>query len=510
MKKIKILFIAATILFVFVFNCFSESIVMEKESVDKILEKQSYLEKKIEELEKQLNDNSSKTYKGSDISILQEDVEEVSERLDIVETKTFLDRVQITGELRLLLESWHSKDMKTITGKKTDEHSDEIWTSTLYLNLRSDVTKNLIFHSRLQYFKFWGDTYYDGGGGHDWDYASNPKKEGYLHVQRAYFDYFVPNTPISVTMGRMPSGGGGPPDELRYYTTKKSTWPKLMNDVESDGIILNLSLEKLTNLDESMIRIAYVKLAQNYVQYKGIYNYNDSRVYALSFDTEIPGFNNSIFWISYLNAQDLLPIPDYSLPSPLERKTPLPKSMGWLDLYNLHIQFMDLGKFGIDYFFSAAYMTIHPSDHGTIIGNIPVVTPQGVILVENEFGWYGDKLSGNLGKNRQGHCIFTGFRYELPIELLKNPCIGFEYNHGSTYWAGSVITGSGDIQNKLFTNGDGYEVYYIQPIEQKNLFCRAGWIYLDMDYENPMFCYGNQQKTDLKLTRYYLLFDLKF
>jgi len=76
---------------------------------------------------------------------------------------------------------------------------------------------------------------------------SIPDAEGDIHLERAYIDYFVPGTPLSLTFGRLPTNEG-PPNEIKDNTTRKSTWPKLMIDGESDGIIANLSLYKWTGL----------------------------------------------------------------------------------------------------------------------------------------------------------------------------------------------------------------------------------------------------------------------
>ncbi len=126
---------------------------------------------------------------------------------------------------------------------------------------------------------------------------SIPDAEGDIHLERAYIDYFVPGTPLSLTFGRLPTNEG-PPNEIKDNTTRKSTWPKLMIDGESDGIIANLSLYKWTGLKNSIFRLTYAKIFQNYSKYTGM-DLDDSRAAVAAFEMEVPGVKDSMVWISY-------------------------------------------------------------------------------------------------------------------------------------------------------------------------------------------------------------------
>ena len=470
----------------------AETVTIDRELLEKILQRQDRLEKEVERLKERVREKREKKAlpaavpDAEDIRYMKEDVEEMSERLDTVERKSILDKIQLGGDFRVRMDSYHYRDHE-FNGQKEDGSTDELWSSRFRLTLRSDITDDITFHGRLNYFKLWGDSNYESVIAFDTLYPSIPDSEGNLHVERAYVDYFVPETPLSLTFGRIPLNEG-PPNELRDHTSRKGTWPKVVYDGEGDGIIMNLSLDKWTGLENAMFRLGYYKLFQNYQKYKGV-KIDDWRGYVASFETEIPGVRDSLFWIGYTRAEDITPLFDVS-------EISYPEDFGDVEYYNAHFHLNDIMNSGLDCFFSIAWSHISPSSEGTIL------TPA------YEAGVYGDTLHGDLGKSRNAHCIYAGLRYRLPAKSLKYPCAGFEYNYGSKHWLGTAA--SGDIVNKLLINGDAYEVYYIQPIHERHMFLRIGAVYMDYDYDNPMYYIGSQPESDMSLLNFYFLTHVRF
>ena len=495
MKKYVSLFIFTLLLYTLVPTVAAEKVTIDSDVLKKILEKQKTLEKKVKALENQPSTGESSKI----IKYLQEDAIDIGERLDKIETKSILDRVTIGGEFRTRVEAFHYDDYADpLTGKKTDHDIDEIFSSRLRLNLKAKIAENIIFHGRLTYFKLWGDSDF-ATAARDSSYPSVPNSEGDLHVERAYIDWFIPKTPVSITFGRVPTSEG-PPNELRENTTRKGTWPKLVVDGEIDAIFVNTSLDKWTGLTNSMFRVAYVHLYQNNARETGL-DLDDGFSPVFVFETEVPGIKDSLFWISYVKIENLPPLTQKLIPASFPFAVDsTPDDAGYLDLFNLHLQFNNIKNSGLDLFLSGAYIEFSPRSEGTVFS-----TPAGF-----EVGIYGDNLSNNLGDDRDGHAVFAGLRYKLPVGGVYAPKIGFEYNYGSKYWTGFLSDGCGDMVNKLGTNGDAYELYYIQPVDEKHLFFRAGAVYMDFDYNNPMAIYGSRQKSDMSITNFYLLADVRF
>ena len=429
---------------------------------------------------------------ADDLKLLTEDLAEISERLDKVETKSILDRVTIGGEFRTRLDYFKYEDT-IASGQEDDAELPEIWSNRLRLNLKAEITENLIFHGRLSYFKLWGTTNYAPGIEASLDFLtpSIPDAEGDVHVERAYIDYFISGTPLSFTVGRLPTGEG-PPNELKDNTTRKGTWSKVLVDGEFDGIFANLYLEEWTGLKKSLFRVMYTKIFQNYLKDTGI-DVKDLWAGAFTFEMEVPGVKDSLFWVNYSPVRNIafdINLEDLGLPSSLSID---PVDLGDCDIFNFYLDFKNIRGSGLDWFGSASYIEIKTTSNHMLT-----------------MGIFSDMASGNLGKDRSGSTIFTGLRYRLPVSELKFPKIGFEYFHGSKHWLPLLSGGSGDMVNILSVNGDAYELYYIQPIIEKYMFLRAGWIYIDYDYYNQTWSFGTQQESDMKLTNAYLLMDVKF
>lgn len=498
-KKLIFIFMSMLVL-VCVSHAYAETVTIKKSLLEKILQRQEALEKKIELLEQMPKKRNVKSVVSStDNKYLKEDVEDISSRLDAIETKSILDRISISGDFRTRMDSYdYNRYVDPLTGQRSEQNVDEIWSNRLRLNLKGEITDNLIFHGRLSCFKLWGDSNFSTSAT-DMTNPSVPDAEGDIHLERAYIDYFVPGTSFSFTFGRLPTNEG-PPNELKDNTSRKSTWPKLMIDGESDGIIANLSLEKWTGLKGSIFRLAYAKIFQNCSKYTGI-DLDDSRAAVAAFEMEIPGVKDSMVWISYSKLFGIPALTQSSIPAsfPFEVES-TPEDAGELELYNFHLQFNNIQNKGLDWFGSFAYADFSPGSQGTVFSN-----PAGY-----QVGLFSDNLSGNLGEKRDGQAFYTGLKYRLPINALKNPSIGVEYNHGSKYWTGLLSSGSGDLINKLGVNGDAYELYYIQPIDKKYMFCRVGIVYMDYDHYNPMLVYGSQQESDMSITNMYFLVDVKF
>ncbi|MCP4350584.1 MAG: DUF3373 family protein [Desulfobacterales bacterium] len=500
------------VLFMPVYPISAEKISVERELLEKILKRQDALEKEIEQLKKQIEEKDKLiTPAVEDVILLKEDVEEISETLDTVETRTILDKIQLSGEFRTELHSYKYEGMDE---PKKDGRIDEIWSGRLRINLRSEITKNIIFQGRLSYFKFWGDTNYDGSDYtesrtvNDLTYQREPDKEGDLHVERAYFDYFAGDTPLSVTVGRMPTGNG-PPYGLRNNTTRKATWPMLCHDGEVDGIMTNLSLDKWTGLQTSFLRFGYYKISQNYQQYKGVDN-DPYRVGIVAFETEIPGINNSILWLSFDRSFDLAPFEPEGVPIISK-----PPDSGSFDKYNAHIQFNNIKNTGFSFFGSFVYQDIKPRAQGTVISweILQQGNPAWPSYYDYQGGFLGDNVpdsSGeiSLGKSQKAYGYYAGLNYRLPFEKLKYPKLGFEYNHGSKYYIYGPSSGGDDFFNKLTVNGDVYEVYYIQPIDERYMFCRFGVIYAK--HKHIMWYYTPPGDIDTTVTDVYFLVNIRF
>ncbi len=457
-----------------------ETVTIPKAAYQAILDRLDALQKRVDQLERERQQQANQP---ASMAKMQKDIDEIYDTLDEVETKTLKDRLNFGAEVRVRVDNYYDKHFVAQGSTEDDsDHQDNFWSSRFRLNMNYKVSRDLQFHGRLSVTKNWADNdnpafYNEFNRGHG---ASDTSVE----FERAYVDWIVPNMPVplAITFGRQPSTEG-PPVEYRENRLRQSTYPALLYDGETDGIVATIGLERYLGIKDSGLRLAYGKGFQDDDDYA---NWRDTRsglddtnFMAAFFEGQIPMVENSLMVFSYIRGFDMVD-------NPLGANA----NVGDMDLYGVHLQASDIMKTGLDAFVSWGLNHSHP--RGTTS-----MGPMEVGLLTND------------GKdNKTGWAIYTGLRYMLPFQQLNNPKIGFEYNHGSQYWF-TFTQSSIEPFNKLAVRGDVYDIYYIQPLN-KNLFARIGYTYIDYDYTGSGLHLGKPQDSDETLTDAYFLLDCHF
>ena len=474
-----------------------ETVTLPADAYKAILERLDSLQQRVYTLEHHKTSTNSPTKAQYDK--LANDVNNIYDSLDEVETKTLRDRINFGGELRTRMDNYRYKHITTMdmtTGAMAyydkDGHDDNNWTNRFRLNMDAEISKTMAFHGRLAVYKNWGDSdettipMYN-----DFNRVHRPGTST-VKLDRAYIDW-VPEgspVPIGITIGRHPSTEG-PPYELKEDRPRQSTYPALLFDVEMDGVVATVGLERYIGLKNSGWRFAYGKGYHTDYDNTDSFSFfddneaGDTTMFATFLESEIPGLNNSLLVLSYANMMDL----PYSFIGPTG--SPENENLGDVDLYGIHLQANNLMETGLDVFLSWAYNRSDPNGKS-------VMTPMGGMGL----------LSSDGQDHKSGSAIYAGVRYTVPWDQLNNPKIGFEYNHGSKYWM-AMTSGTAELYNKLATRGDAYELYYIQPVS-KNLFFRAGYTHIDYDYTLSGWHIGHPGSSNAELDNYYLLMDCSF
>ena len=474
------------------------NVTLPAEAYRAILDRLDQLQHRVDELE---------GTKGA-VDKLSTDVDDIYDTLDRVETKTLQDRVNFGVELRTRLDNFRTKDYlyNYITGETRDNSKDNAWTNRFRLNMSADIMDGLTFHGRLTVFKNWADNgqpvmFADPN-------AAHTPADTSVKLDRAYVDWVVPNMPVplAITFGRQPSSEG-PPFELRESRLRQSTYPSLLFDGESDGVIATFGISKFTHIRNNGLRFAYFKGFQNdddmYTYRRPGNSLDDLNVFATFFEGEIPYVPDSLFVLGYVRGNGYVD-------NPLNPTA----SLGDMDNYVVHTQADNIMKTGLDFFISWGLNKSHPNGQ---FGTGDMRDPAGNLFTFNQppnpqqgiYPGMGMGLLDNDGDHgHTGWAIYTGVRYTIPVSMLNLPKIGFEYNHGSKYWF-SYTMGTDDIYNKLATRGDAFDVYYIQPFN-RYLFLRTGYTYLDYNYTGSGWHIGKPMDTDESLQDFYILLDCRF
>ena len=471
-----------------------------------------------------------------DLELLEQDVEELSARLDEVEKQTLLDKIQIGAEIRTRADWYRYLDHDNDIDDGASAQS-----TRFRLNMKAEPTENLRFHARLTMFKNWIDN--DALGfpvRMDFNNSRVPS-DSTLKVERAYMDYFFDILPIAVSIGRLPVTDGLP-TELKENTQRKSVYPSMAYDVEADGVAITLLLEEYIPMPDMILRFLYT----NFTSDDDLYFFRDDTIavksmdfYMGQFETGFPGiFKDTIFIANYIYVPDVVspgqPFPDNiiapqiaaagGIPVSMVVIDPdasyLPDSLGNMSRYILLLESKNFLNTWLDLFACYGNMRVQANGNGGIwvenFATVPPNAPPGnQVMVP-----FGLGSSLNIKGTKKGECIYYGARLNIPLDKINkklgpySPKIGYEYNKGSRYWIGSSW-GAEDPFNKLNTRGHAHDFYYIQPID-KNFSIRAGHTEIDYDYANSGSYYEagtslfGPEKINTKATNTYLLLDMKF
>jgi hypothetical protein len=229
--------------------------------------------------------------------------------------------------------------------------------------------------------------------------------------------------------------------------------------------------------------------------------YPDNRVQALFFETELPGLRDSLLVLSYVPAKNIVMQSPYSVAGSAEAMDDL----GDVTLYGAHLQVPNLLGSGLDLFASYGQNKNEPSGNTIDFGG-------------QNFGLFSGSSTPNQASTEEttGWAWYAGVRYELPINILNRPKLGFEYNRGNKYWF-SYTPGSAEIFNRLATRGEAYDVYYIQPFN-KNLFLRTGYTKITYEATGSGMPFGQPleyvqdmgQADEPEFSNFYVLLDSRF
>jgi len=424
-------------------------------------------------------------------------VDELEERVDKVETATMVNKINWGVDFRTRVDSF-----KRTTADGTESSDGDIWSNRLRLTMSSDITDNMKFTGRLAMYKNWADSSVYPYSSMDPMQGRRPSDSS-IFVDRAYVDWTVlkGEVPLALTIGRQPSSDG-PSHQFKDNTVRKSTYSALSFDGGADGVVATVGLQKLTGIPESALRFGYGKGYQDstgasYVGSAG--GVEDATVMGAFFDFGL-GIPGSLVQVSMVKATDMVSnVPNDN------------QNIGDVTLYTAMVEFTNLADTNLDLFAHYAVSIASPS------GNVSMYDPDGTgPMPTMPFGLLTNSTDTD---DKTGHAYWLGGRYTFNSDMLNNPRIGLDYNHGSQNCFG-FTQGSNDVTNKLATRGDAIEAYYIQPIN-RYAHLRVGAQMIDYDYSGSGMQIGAPTALNLipapnnagvidKLKNYYLLFNVSY
>lgn len=410
-----------------------------------------------------------------------EDIDEIDERLEEVEIRSFTDKINLGLGMRVEMNNYSNT-----YANGTSYDANEIYRTKLNINMKSKISDNLKFSGKLSMYKNWGDstarnTNYDSMQGRKPD--SNA-----LYVERAYLDWTLnPNStvPVTLTMGRQPSSDG-PSYQIKEDTSRKGTYDALAADGAADGLVLTANLNKISK--GTSLRLAYgtPNVLDNEAYTSEQMNYNgkdkdsfeNTKVLGLFVDQTISSFDfENLIQAYYMDASNMNANPQV------------------LDIDSSSTTFMQNQDINVGDFALSGFMI-----EGSKISNKfdaffhysrSEAKPNGELAYLGSMGSHG-LLTSTAGdtSTKSGDAIWLGTRYHIN----KKYKIGLEYNKGSQNWF-SFTSGANDPLNKLATRGDALELY-ITRIINKNANIRLGYVDINYEYTGS----GNHLGSTMKIS----------
>jgi uncharacterized coiled-coil protein SlyX len=399
-----------------------------------------------------------------------EDLDEIDERLEEIETRSFTDKIQLGLGMRV-----EANNFSNTYANDTKYSSNEVYRTKLNINMKSKITDNMKFTGRLSMYKNWGDS---TPRNYNMDSFQGRKPDSSaMYIERAYIDWIMNGSdaqiPLILTLGRQPSSDG-PSYQIKEDMTRKGTYDALAADGAADGVVLTANLNNISK--GTTLRVAYgtPNVVDN-EQNKGTqFSYNGSnlgisktRVTGVFLEQTLPNLSfGNLFQAYYMDASNLnanSQLLDINQSSPTFMQTQ-DKNLGDLTIAGAMVEVTKIGG-KLDLFAHYARSEAKPNGNTVNMAGMGMTATEGLLT-----STVGDTTS------KTGSAYWLGARYAL----TKDYKFGAEYNHGSQNWF-SFTSGANDPLNKLATRGDAWELYLTRKIN-KYANIRVGYVDINYDY----------------------------
>lgn len=429
-----------------------------------------------------------------------ESINENTDILEKVETKSILDKVNFSPELLLRIDQFDYKSSK-IEGENTTVGGDPLLggdpTNTRqrrdefskHYNPAVSVRLRLNINAHFDDVKFYGRLLYTNSSQSNQrlcilssDIKSAATSGSAFDVDRAYVDYKI-QPRLTFSFGLLPTTGGTP---MQYTQNKKrnALFPALVFNMNTYGMILTKKYAKRHYL-RLVLAKAYTLRPQFYPYQCNRENIDNADVVGLYGDSRFDFLGDSLlsYGVNVLNNFKAHPYLGADIDSLNSH------DLGTMITFGLGMDIEEFLDTPTTLFFHTALSNPHPNGKEDDYKITQYVN--GVGLTANGYTGFteADYASGTM-LQKNGYSLFTGMKYD--INRLFN--FGAEFNYGSKYWF-SATQGAEDTFNKLSVRGYAGETYLTWKF-YKYLSVRLSYLYLHENYTGSGWHFGEPAKKD--------------
>jgi hypothetical protein len=425
------------------------------------------------------------------IKALEEEISYLHERADENELQAGLSKIKWSGEMETSVSNYKGQYTDFSSGMPVNkDFSNNKINSKLKLKMNAQIADNLKFTGRLAMDKNWGDSTKD----RMLQDSTYGRRDGTasLYVDRAYVDYRISDK-VVVTIGRQPATDG-PGMNLIEDTPRKATYPSLLFNGATDGVVLSYNIGDKKVAKELALRLAYGKAYQSDHATTDAGDLKDTNIAGLFLEGKLPvdSMGDNLFVLSYVMAKNFIGsgLMDTNSSSPSFGLSNPGNNLG--DGSVAGVYFENNKAFGtkLSYFVSAGISKLESN------GKTTSLMGQTMQLLDDS-----------------GKAVHVGLRYDFKKDFK----VGYEYNKGSKYWF-NFTSGSTDPLNKLSTRGNVHDIYVTKNLDMYQTL-RLGFTKISYDYGMSGYHVapgGNAGIMDLsnfnndETKRMYLTYNLKF
>jgi len=420
-----------------------------------------------------------------EVKELRKNLAGIQEQLDAVQQHDAKDNIKFTVDFRsdynYINYDFNKYSFKGQSLAGTSAGNDALFTSRLYLNMKSSPIDKLTFTGQIAAYSIWGaHLYAEDPTLKSWS-ASSKASDTLFRLRQAYFVYsdaFSNGLPYSFSVGRRQASDGFLANHREGNAEAGSPLAHITN-MEIDGAMFKLDLGKYT------LPGAYIKTVFGRAHVGGIESFYDSKGYK-PYAQEDRDVNENVDFLIFLgnlydNGQYRVMFEHANIFNTKGARSGIPIAATLAD--GGKNKSLDAGTAYLD------ALSFQMTGVGDMINDFLDDTTLFLSLARTQYSPdAGHKLLGSTS-DEDGYSVWAGF--SIPDMITEKGKLGFEYNHGSQYWTPMTWAEDSVMGSKLAIRGDAYEAYWnFNLMGLKNLTGQLRYTYEQHDYTPNIRCSG--------------------
>lgn len=427
---------------------------------------------------------------------LEKKLKKVSKKLNKVKAHDAFDNIKFSIDARNSVDvinyTFNNYKFKGVDYSGTEASNDSVFSSKLYLNMKSSPMPKLTFSGQLAMYGTWGGSHLS----HDstlkeWS-ESSKATDTVFRVRQAYFVYSdtfgEDGMPYSFSVGRRPSADGFLANMREGNDNPNSPLAHITN-MEVDAAMIRLGLDNyLTN--GSFVKFVYGRAHTGGIE--TLYDNGGFKPYAqeegdieenVDFFVVLGSlYNDGQYNLMFQHASIFDTKGARTGDTPTGAEFPNGGLNKSLDAGTAYLSALSLQVDGLSekseflenttVFASVASTTYSPDDGHQLLGSTDSET---------------------------GYSYWLGFM--IPDMITDNGKIGFEFNYGSEYWTPITWAEDTTIGSKVAVRGTAVEAYWnFDLFGVKNLSSQIRYTHVQHDYTPNARCAGwvKPQEVDIE------------